>query len=85
MDKKIAGLLGVAAALSTMTAASAALAQTQELAPPTTYADLLVPVPNAVAALRADDATLLRVDDKTIVIKKKKDHHHHHHHHHHND
>jgi hypothetical protein len=52
MDKKIAGLLGAAAALGTVTAAHAAVpARAQELAPPTSYADLLAPVPNAVAAL----------------------------------
>jgi hypothetical protein len=86
MDKKIAGLLGAAAALSAMTTAAEAMpAQTQGLATPVTYADLLAPVPNAVAALKADDARLIRVDDKKIIIKKKKSHHHHHHHHHHHD
>lgn len=85
MDKKIVGLLGAAATLGAMTTANAATAiPMQELATATNYADLLTPVPNAVSALKADDARLIQVDEKKIIIKKKK-HHHHHHHHHHND
>jgi hypothetical protein len=87
MDKKIAGLLGAAAALTTMTAAQAAVpTPSAQPAPAQSYADLLVPVANPVAALKADDAQPVGgsfILAKTVVIKKNKHHHHHHHHHHH--
>src|ERR1700733_12967795 len=57
MDKKLAGLLGAAAALATMSSAQAAApVQQSEIAPATSYRDLLDPVPNALSALKADDA-----------------------------
>ena len=59
MDKKLAGLLGAAAALATMSSAQAAApVQQSEIAPATSYRDLLDPVPNALSALKADDARL---------------------------
>lgn len=48
MDKRIAGLLGAAAALTTVTDAHATAPIQSELAPATTYQDLLAPVPNAL-------------------------------------
>jgi hypothetical protein len=92
MDKKIAGLLGAAAALTTMTGANAAAPATTLQA--TSYADLLNPVPNAVAQLIADDnarATKSRSGEVDVAqIRVEVDHHHHHryhrrhkHHHHH--
>ncbi len=89
MDKKIAGLLGAAAALTTVTAANAAApAQTDGYAAPASYRDLLNPVPNAVAALKADDARLAQtpgdsVKDDGLQVAQFYHHHHHHHHHHH--
>lgn len=99
MDKKIAGLLGAVAAVTTMTGAQAA---TQ---PPalnaSSYADLLAPIPNANEALVAHDQLLAQTPAKrslgvqvadehhhhhhVIVIKRHRRHyrHHHHHHHHH--
>ena len=68
MDKKIAGLLAAAAALTTMSAAQAAVPTQPPQSAPSSYADLLSPVPNAVAALKADDARLVRVDSKTVII-----------------
>lgn len=62
MDKKIAGLLGAVAGLATMSAAQAATtpaASAAQVQPPTSYADLLAPVPNAAAQLKADDAARL--------------------------
>jgi hypothetical protein len=54
MDKKIAGLLGAAAALTAInTTTQATPARNTELAPATTYRDLLNPVPNALSALKA--------------------------------
>jgi hypothetical protein len=88
MDKKIAGLLGAAAALTTMTAANAgASSQSSELAPATSYRDLLDPVPNPIASLRADDARLAEAPtaegtaEGTQVAQNYHHHHHHHHHH----
>jgi hypothetical protein len=81
MDKRVAGLLGAAAALTTLSAANATAAPVQSLAPATSYRDLLAPVPNAVAALKADDARRAVVG--TGVQLAQYDHHHHHHHHHH--
>lgn len=85
MDKKIAGLLGAAAALSTMTgAAQAASGQQTELAPATTYRDLLGSFPNALSSLKADDARLAEVQGTEVAqvdVRVGGGHHHHHHHH----
>jgi hypothetical protein len=86
MDKSIAALIG-AAALTTVTAAPAAVAALgSEFAPATNYRELLDPVPNPLSALKADDTRLagggsLRLAE-TAVIRKAQYHHHHHHHHH---
>ena len=84
MDKKLAGLLGAAAALTTMTGANAAAPATALQA--TSYAELLNPVPNAVAQLIADDevrANRSRSGEVDVAqIRVEVDHHHHHHHHH---
>ena len=101
LDKKIAGFLGAVAALGTVSSTQAA-----PLAPPTevlqvnSYADLLEPIPNAGAILKAVDqqteavggeAKILTVQyhhhhhhHHRTVIIKHRRHHHHHHHHHHN-
>jgi hypothetical protein len=89
MDRKIAGLLGAAAALTTATAAYAAT-PTPELPLPINYQDLLTPVPNPVAALRADNARLAKTPAGETKIAQAHHHHHHHpprrhHHHHHRD
>ncbi len=81
MDKKIAGLLGGVAALTL----GAAQAATPQAAAPgdglraSSYADLLAPVPNAVAALQEDDASR-DVKTSTGRVRVAEDHHHHHHH-----
>jgi hypothetical protein len=83
MDKKIAGLLGAAAALTTVTAAHAAT-PAQAAQPTASYSDLLNPVANPVAALKADDARLAQKTDATADEAKVAQlfyHHHHHHHH----
>ena len=57
MDKKIAGLAGAISALATMTAVEAARAQNvTEVLSARSYAELLQPIPNAVALLMAADA-----------------------------
>ncbi|HEY2243998.1 MAG TPA: hypothetical protein VGH47_07235, partial [Xanthobacteraceae bacterium] len=80
MDKKLAGLLGAAAALTTMTAAQAAPARGPELPQPTSYRDLLDPIPNALPLLKADDERLAQ-SGGTRTAQVVIGHHHHHHHH----
>jgi hypothetical protein len=83
MDKKIAGLLGAAAALGAVTGAQAAPAQHSQLAVPSSYNDLLEPVPNALALLIDDDAARAQAH-LGAAVELVQYHHHHHHHHHHN-
>ena len=83
MDKKIAGLLGAAAALATVGGAHAAPSGANTADPGLTYRDLLNPVANPVEALKADDAQ--RGSGQTEVAQQVYigvGHHHHHHHHH---
>jgi NAD(P)-dependent dehydrogenase (short-subunit alcohol dehydrogenase family) len=99
MDKKIAGLLGAVAALSTANAAQASPAPTPvqtEVLKANSYANLLEPIPNAAAILRAVDergpelaaAGEFQVaahhhhhhHHRTVVIRRPRHHHHHHHH-----
>jgi hypothetical protein len=81
MDKKIAGLLGAAAALTTMSAAQSAVAEPTQNTPPTSYRDLLEPIPDALNALKIDDARIAA--SKTQGGEQVAQYHHHHHHHHH--
>jgi hypothetical protein len=86
MDKKIAGLLGAAAALATVSGANATEVQGNAQNPAASYRDLLNPVPKALEALKADDARLANkpADEvKLAQIGIVVGHHHHHHHHHH--
>lgn len=86
MDKKIAGLLGAAAALTTMAGASAqaAPAQSTELAPAMSYRDLLDPIANPLPVLKADDARRSETSSTELAqVTIGIGHHHHHHHHHH--
>src|ERR1700761_2417730 len=56
MEKKIAGLLGAVAALSTMTAGQAAPAPAAaDPLQANSYADLVQPIPNAAAVLKVVD------------------------------
>jgi len=83
MNKTTAGLLGAAAAVTTMTGAHAQPAPQLMLAEPASYRDLLEPIPNAVALLRADDAVRLSMKPaaKMELVQYRLHHHHHHHHH----
>jgi hypothetical protein len=87
MDKKLAGLLGAAAALTTMTAAQAAMPdQKTEMAPVASYRDLLDPVPNALSALKADNAKrdeAPKTQLAQVSVQVGGGHHHYHHHPHH--
>lgn len=81
MDKKIAGLLGAVATLTSFTAAEAGPAPAAaDVLHANSFADLLEPIPNAVALLQA-------VDESTPVqptghVQLAQFYHHHHHHHH---
>jgi hypothetical protein len=91
MDKKIVGVIGAITGLAAMDQA----AQATPVAAPTpdpmnvrSYAELLDPIPNAVAALRAADAAAREtqaVDGLKGDVQVAGYHHHHHryHHHHH--
>ena len=86
MDKRIAGLLGGVAALTTLGTAQAAAPATSAggALSASSYADLLTPVPDAMAALKADDAAKqneTRTQVAQVVIVDRHHHHHHHHHH----
>ena len=84
MDKKIAGLLGAAAAVATVGCAQASTAPAQAPKDPLTartYADLLTPIPNATEALIADNAQLEAKPSEGVQLAQYYHHHHHHHHH----
>ncbi len=86
MDKKIAGLLGAAAALATVSGANATEVQGTAQNPAASYRDLLNPVPKALEALKADDARLANKPPGEVKLAQVVigvGHHHHHHHHHH--
>jgi hypothetical protein len=81
MDKKIAGLLGAAAAIATASSAYASTqSQTIQVTAPASYRDLLEPIPNALAALKADDAARARQAPARVQLAQFHHHHHHHHH-----
>jgi len=87
MYKKIAGLLGAAAALTTlgtMQANATPPADQSTAASARSYAELLDTVPNAASQLKADDAAQARprVTLAQYVYIYRHHHHHHHHHHH---
>ncbi len=82
MDKKIAGLLGAAAALGTISSAQAATSPAPEDAlRANSYAELLEPMPNAGAQLQAMDAQPVEFNGPGFSIQLGRHHHHHHHHH----
>ncbi len=81
MDKKIAGILGAVATLGSFTAAEAGPAPAPaDVLRASSYADLLEPIPNAVALLQAvDESTPAQTTEN---VQMAQYHHHHHHHHH---
>jgi hypothetical protein len=82
MDKKIAGLLGAAAALASLNGAQAATPpDTTEVLKARSYADLLAPIPNALALLEAVDEAASDPEATFQVAQFYVEHHHHHHHH----
>jgi len=83
MGKKIAGLLGAMAALGAFNAAEAAPAPgpaPTDVLRANSFADLLEPIPNAVALLQAvDESGPASSANENIQLAQY--HHHHHHHH----
>ncbi len=80
MDKKIAGLLGAVAAVSTLGAAQAAPTPTpMEALRANSFAELLEPIPNAAVLLQAVDEQG-RAETADGNIQLARNHHHHHHH-----
>ncbi|HVC57181.1 MAG TPA: hypothetical protein VND95_14580 [Stellaceae bacterium] len=90
MDKKIAGLIGAVVGLAAMSSAQAAInpaTNPAEGMQASSYADLLAPIANAVALLRADDAARAAEEAPVEVAQYYNpaypyQYHHHHHHHH---
>ena len=98
MDKKVAGLIGVVAGLSTMSSTQAATgpgSNPSEALQASSYADLLAPISNAAALLKAHDAAQAQPVEAAGEVQVAQVyyapypppyvnyHHHHHHHHHH--
>jgi ABC-type nickel/cobalt efflux system permease component RcnA len=90
LDRKIAGLLGVVAALGTVTSSQAApiaAPSTQDVLQANSYADLLTPIPNAGVILQAMDKEGAAAGEEATLQTAQYHHHHHyrrrHHHHHH--
>jgi hypothetical protein len=80
MDKTLAGLVGAVATLTTMNARAAPpQSDPGRVLRVRSYAELLEPVPNALAVLKADDAA--RNEARTTLQKTQYYYHHHHHHH----
>ena len=77
MTRLTAVLLGGAAAVLTLNSAQAAPAAPVAQPAAQSYADLLQPVPNAVAALQADDTA--RAQQPKVQLAQYRHHHHHHH------
>jgi hypothetical protein len=83
MDKKIAGLLGAVAAVSTLNTAQAAPTPSPtETLRANSFAELLEPIPNAAALLQAVDEQQPAASADANVQLAQYHHHHHHHHHH---
>jgi hypothetical protein len=86
MDKKIAGLLGAAAALGAFNPAQAAPSPApSDVLRASSFADLLEPIPNAAALLQAVDESApvppANIELAQLVVVGRHHHHHHHHHH----
>ncbi len=85
MEKRIAGLLGAVATLGAFNAAQAAPTPSPtDVLRANSFAELLEPIPNAAAVLRAvDESKPVPSADENVQLAQFYHHHHHHHHHHH--
>lgn len=90
MDRKTVGLLGVVAGLATLSPGLVQTPSAAEALQSSSYADLLTPISNASASLRAHDTEIERArsgnnrcaDYRPVYYHRHYHHHHHHHHHH---
>lgn len=86
MEKKIAGLIGAIASVGGFTAAGAASMvppAPSEILRANSFADLLEPIPNAVALLQVVDESGPTSSAEDNIQQVQFYYHHHHHHHHH--
>jgi hypothetical protein len=86
MDKSVIGLLGAISAFAVASpsyAISAATVDLDDVMHADSYADLLKPVPNAVAVRQALDERRSAQPPVPEIMTVQYYHHHHHHHHHH--
>jgi hypothetical protein len=93
MDKKIVGVIGAISGLAALDSAAQATPAAQpspDVMNARSFAELLDPIPNAVAALRASDAATRDAQEQATgelngAVQVAGYHHHHHryHHHHH--
>lgn len=85
MEKKIAGLIGAIATLGSFTAADAGVISTPsapDILKANSFADLLEPIPNALALLQVvDESGPIPSADQNVQLAQFYHHHHHHHHH----
>ncbi|MCJ2072017.1 hypothetical protein MKK75_24985 [Methylobacterium sp. J-030] len=89
MDKTVAGLVGAVTLLAAVDPALAAAAppvRLQAAMQAESYADLLKPIPDAVALLKESDATvqaepLAAASEGDATVQQAQYYHHHHHHH----
>ena len=86
MEKKIAGLLGAMAALGAFNSAEATPMPSPapaDVLRANSFSDLLEPIPNAAALLRAvDESAPVPSANENVQLAQFYHHHHHHHHHH---
>lgn len=84
MEKKIAGLLGAVATLGAFGTAQAAPTPVPgEVVKANSFAELLEPIPNAAALLKAvDESQPVPSAEPNVQLAQFYHHHHHHHHHH---
>jgi len=86
IDKNLAGLIGAVSALvaaGTAQAATAGPVALGDALQASSYSDLLKPIPNALALLKAQAETAPGVPDadEPAMVQNVYYHHHHHHHH----
>ncbi|MEL6061729.1 MULTISPECIES: hypothetical protein [unclassified Methylobacterium] len=91
MDKTVAGLVGAVTLLAAVDPAQAAMpapVRLQAAMQAESYADLLKPIPDAVALLKESDAAaqaepLPAASESDATVQQAQYYYHHHHHHHH--
>lgn len=90
MDKTVAGLIGAVTAIAAAAPSHAAtpVPLTMDAAmQASSYADLLTPIPNALALLQAaaeaSSNPMPSTSEGTATVQEVQYYHHHHHHHHH--